>query len=392
LIPAAQGGIVESAMREGDAVANRLGQARADRNWKKARLIHELRTAAHRRGKSLVADASIARRIAAWENDGAAVGDFYRDLLCEVYGRSAAELGLVELPRPEPTPAALELAERELTLSRLDGGLVELLRAHTQSIRMLDRRLGGPTIYQQSAAHVEQIERLVRYALPGADREAAADELSQAAALAGWQALDMGRTDEAWRLHEVATAAGRESAQPAGLAYARAQQAYVLLDAGHAEDAHAVIHRAHREAGTKVPGVLRAWMHAAEGEALAAAGSRDGALRALDAAAQDLDDSGNDTSLPYLMLGAGHLARWRGHCLARLGEEQAIEDLTSALDVMGVGQYGRAEAGLRVDLALAFRARGDVTESRHNARRAAEVAGRAGSERQRRRIAELLSA
>lgn len=378
-------------MREGDTVANRLGQARADRGWTKSRLIHELRTAARRHGESLVSDASIARRIAAWENGGAAVGDFYRDLLCEVYGRSAADLGLVELP-PEPTPVALELVERELTLSRLDAGLVELLRTHTQSIRMLDRRLGGATIYQQSAAHVEQIERLVRYALPGADREAAADELSQAAALAGWQALDMGRTDDAWRLHEVATAAGRESGHPAGLAYARAQQAYVLLDAGRAEDAHAVIHQAHRDAGTKVPSVLRAWLHAAEGEALAAGGRRDSALRALDAAAHDLEDSGNDNSLPYLMLGAGHLARWRGHCLARLGEEQAIEDLTSALDVMGEGQYGRAEAGLRVDLALAFRARGDVTESRHHARRAADVAGRTGSERQRRRIVELLIA
>jgi hypothetical protein len=372
-------------------VANRLGQARADRGWTKSRLIHELRTAARGHGESLVSDASIARRIAAWENGGGTVGDFYRDLLCKVYGRSAAELGLVELP-PDPTPVALELVERELTLSSLDAGLVELLRTHTQSIRMLDRRLGGATIYQQCAAHVEQIERLVRYSLPGTDREAAADELSQAAALAGWQALDMGRMDDAWRLHEVATAAGRESGQPAGLAYARAQQAYVLLDAGRAEDAHAVIHHAHREAGTKVPGVLRAWLHAAAGEALAAAGHRDGALRALDAAAHDLDDGGDDRSLPYVMLGAGHLARWRGHCLARLGEEQAIEDLTSALDVMGEGQYGRAEAGLRVDLAIAFRARGDATESHHHARRAADVAGRTGSERQRRRIAELLIA
>ncbi|WP_246633597.1 hypothetical protein [Pseudonocardia nigra] len=380
-------------MREGDAVANRLGQERANRNWKKSRLIHELRAAARRRGKSLVSDASVARRIAAWENDGATVGDFYRDLLCEVYGRSAADLGLVELPAPEPTPILQELVERELKLSRLDVGLVELLRAHTQSIRMLDRRLGGATIYQQSAAHVEQIERIVRYALPGKDREAAADELGQAAALAGWQALDMGRLDDAWRLHEVATAAGRESSHPAALAYARAQQAYVLLDAGRAADAHTVIHHARREAGTKVPTVLRAWLHAAEGEALAAVGRRDGALHALDAAAAELDaGSSDDDSLPYVMLGAGHLARWRGHCLARLGEEKAVEDLTSALNVMGEGEYGRAEAALRVDLAIAFRARGDVSESRHHARRAADVAGRTGSVRQRRRIADLLSA
>lgn len=373
---------------------NRLLQkARADRRWTKSQLIVRLRAAAQRRGETLVSEASVSRRIAAWENDGAAVGDFYRQLLCEVYGLTAADLGLVEAPPPElpPSPTGVEVAERALTLSRLDGGLVELLRAHTQSIRMLDRRLGGATIYQQTAAHVDQIERLVRYALPGADREAAADELSQAAALAGWQALDMGRLDDAWRLHEIATAAGRESGLPSGFAYARAQQAYVLLDADRPTDAYAVIQHAHREAGTAVPGALRAWLHAAEGEALAADGQRDGALRALDSAAHELNVEGDDDSLPFVMLDAGHLARWRGHCLARLGDEQAIADLTSALDAMGEGRYGRAEAGLRVDLALAFRARGDSAEARLHAARAADLAGRTGSERQRRRIRVLLS-
>jgi hypothetical protein len=59
---------------------------------------------------------------------------------------------------------------------------------------------------------------------------------------------------------------------------------------------------------------------------------------------------------------------------------------------MGEGQYGRAEVGLRVDLALAFAARGDVGDSQAHARRAAELAGRTGSVRQRRRIAQLLAA
>ena len=365
-------------------MGNRLAQVRAERGWKKAQLIHALRAAADRRKETLAGAASVSRRIAIWENQGGGVSEFYRELLCDVYGMSAADLGLVELP------AAVELVER-LTLSRLDTGLVELLRTHTQSIRMLDRRLGGAMIYQQTAAHVEQIENLVRYALPGAHREAAADELGQAAALAGWQALDMGRPDDAWRLHEVATAAARESGQKAGLVYARAQQAFVLLDAKRPADARDVICGAREEAGTAVPAMLRAWLHAAEGEALATNGQRDDALRALDAAADILTPDADD-SLPFVMLHAGHLARWRGHCLARLGDVAAIDELTSALDVMGEGQYGRAEASLRVDLALAFRARGDGTESRLHAQRAAELADRTGSERQRRRIAELLSA
>jgi hypothetical protein len=172
----------------------------------------------------------------------------------------------------------------------------------------------------------------------------------------------------------------------------RAQQAYILLDAGELNAAHALVEAGQQHAGTRVSPVLRAWLHAAEGEVLAALGERDGSLRALDAATHTLPANAQDDALPYLMLDAGHLARWRGHCLARLGDGGAIDDLTNALAVMGEGQYGRAEVSLRVDLALPFHARGDAHESRAHARRAAELARRTGSERQRRRMAELLTA
>jgi tetratricopeptide (TPR) repeat protein len=152
-----------------------------------------------------------------------------------------------------------------------------------------------------------------------------------------------------------------------------------------------LISAAHERLDGPVPPSLRAWLHAAEGEALAALGRRDDAFRALESAEAVLPDQLDD-ALPYVMLDGSHLARWRGHCLARLGETSAIDDLTAALDAMGEGNYGRAEVGLRVDLALALGARGDVTEARHHAQRAAELAGRTGSMRQRRRIAELLSA
>jgi tetratricopeptide (TPR) repeat protein len=369
---------------------NRLAEVRAERGWKKARLLHELRAAAARRGVALPKDESLGRRVAVWENQGGTVGDFYRDLLCEVYGRSAAELGLVEIAAEE-APAPVDGLVEIPRFHRLDAGLVELLRNQTQSIRLLDRRLGGHAIHQQASAHVEQIEQLLRYALPGPHREAAADELGQAAALAGWQALDMGRLDDAWRLHEIAIAAARESEEPAGLSYARAQQAYVLLDAGQPDDARALIGSAREQARGPLPRELLAWLYAAEGEAFAALGQRDEALRALDAA--DAALPGNpEGALPYVMLDEGHLARWRGHCLARLGEPSAIADLSTALNTMGEGRYGRAEVSLRVDLALALRARGETSASREQASQATNLAGRTGSQRQRRRIADLLSA
>lgn len=367
---------------------NRLADARANRGWKKARLLHELRAAATRRGEALPKDESLARRVAIWENQDGTVSDFYRELLCEVYDMSAIELGLIEIAPEEATAAAEDRIEVP-QFHRLDASLVELLRSQTQNIRLLDRRLGGNAIHQQATAHVSQLDELLRYALPNAHRDTAADELSQAAALAGWQALDMGRLDEAWRLHETATAAARESSEPAGLAYARAQQAYVLLDAGRPGDARDLMVSAREHANGSLPRELLAWLRAAEGEALAVLGDRDGALRALDYAAASLP-SAPDGALPYVMLDEGHLARWRGNCLARLGEPSAIDDLTSALSAMKAESYGRAEVSLRVDLAIALRARGETTGSREQARMAAQLAGRTGSQRQRNRIGELL--
>ncbi len=372
-------------------MANRLAQIRAERGWKKLRLIRELRTAAACRGITLPKDESLGRRIAAWENQGGVVGDLYRDLLCDVYQLSALELGLVEPPiTPDSAPPMPELVER-LTFGRLDAGLIELLRGQTQHLRLLDRRLGAATLLQQTSAHAEQIETLIRYALPDAHRAAAAVALGQAASLAGWQALDMGRLEQSWRLYETAKNGAREGGNPSVLAYVRAEQAYVLLDADRGGDALSLVRDARGSDDGALPPILRAWLNAAEGEVLAALGNRDAALDLLDAAAAVLPTECSDPDLPFLMLNAAHLARWRGHCLARLGEASAIESLATALDAMRGGQYARAEAGLRVDLAIALTARGDLTQARPHAERAADLVGLTGSQRQRRRIGQLLA-
>ena len=112
-------------------MGNRLAQVRAERGWKKARLLHELRAVAARRNERLPKDESLSRRVAVWENQGGVVSDFYRDLLCEIYGLTAAELGLIE-PIPAPTPAAVELHFLESGVV----GTVALSEAQLERTRM----------------------------------------------------------------------------------------------------------------------------------------------------------------------------------------------------------------------------------------------------------------
>lgn len=112
---------------EGSPMPTRLAQVRAERGWKKARLVRELGIAAARRSEVLPKDDSLGRRIAVWENQGGTVSDFYRDLLCEVYGLSAVELGLVQPSTVGPPPMPLLELDERLDFARLDAGLVDLL-------------------------------------------------------------------------------------------------------------------------------------------------------------------------------------------------------------------------------------------------------------------------
>src|SRR5690606_15110886 len=110
---------------------------------------------------------------------------------------------------------------------------------------------------------------------------------------------------------------------------------------------------------------------------------------ALDKAAQALPANPVDETLPFIFLDDVHLARWRGHCLARLGAAEAVDDLTNALTRLDPS-FTRAAASLRCDLALAYSVRGQHEEARAEARQAQELADRTASARQRRRIRQLM--
>ncbi|MEV2274513.1 helix-turn-helix transcriptional regulator [Nocardiopsis sp. NPDC049922] len=288
-------------------------------------------------------------------------------------------------------PSAIDHQVRErLEVASIDHALIRLFEAQTQNLRLIDRKLGAHYLLAQSQAHVQQMHDLLHHSIPGSVRRGLARALAEAASLTGWQALDAGRVATSWRYYEIAKAAARESEDPVVLAHVSAEQTYVLLDTGREGDALAILRSAHSARKESLPALLRSWLWAAEGEVRASLGQELESQRSLERAFLVLPQQPNDPSLPFLMLDHTHLLRWRGHCLARLGHGEAIEDLTRALDDIAPLELGRAEAGLRTDLALAYSAHGDLTQARRQARRAAELSERSGSVRQRARLARLL--
>jgi tetratricopeptide (TPR) repeat protein len=213
--------------------------------------------------------------------------------------------------------------------------------------------------------------------------------LTEAAALAGWEALDRNNITQAWSLHETAKSAAREAGSPILLAHATAQQAFILIDLGETSAAVEQLADARRLADDIAPSLLRAWLAAAHGEGLAATGERDAALRAFDAAGVLLPADPADAALPFLFLGGAHLDRWRGHALSRLGEPDAIDQLGHALPRLPA-DFNRARTGMLVDLAFAYAAAGDRDAALDYKRQARRLAVQIKSDRQLRRLGGLI--
>jgi hypothetical protein len=302
---------------------------------------------------------------------------------------------IADLLAPPKTTAASEgedpTAELRQLLDvarRVDQSTVTLLHQQLDTIRRLDRQLGAIVIRDELKTKIHQVERIAAHSLAPDARESLAALLSEMHTLAGWQALDLGDMTDSWQHYEQSRSAAAQSDSIAHESHAAAEQAFVLIDAGATRDAVNLLDSARRRADTTTPQILRAWLAAAHGEALAAHGGRTASLRAFDQSAELLPDDRSDER-PYVALDVVHLARWRGHALARFGDPDATAVLIDALNHLDPS-FIRAETALRVDLATALAATGDRDEARTHANHAARLAVQIGSARQRRRVKTLL--
>lgn len=364
-----------------------IGALCEDRGWSRARLVHELRRAGRRRSTELPDDDSLKRMVRQWNGGSRKLSPLYAELLGEVFEVTFTEDHPREKNFGEQATDG-ELIERLDSAAAVDRDLVRLLEGQTESFRTLDRRLGARLLLSQTEGHLTTSAELLKYSLPGPCRPELASVVAEIAALAGWQALDLGDLKKSWELHDTAKLAARESGDLAALGHVTAQQGYILLDANQPKAALALMQHARTEVSGGIPDVLASWLWAAEAEALAACGEERQARAALDMAAQQLPGPGGE-HLPYVFLDEVHLARWRGHTLARLGAAEAVEDLSSAVTRLDPS-FTRAAAGLRCDLALALSVQGNVTEARTEAAKAEDLARKTSSARQRARIKRLL--
>lgn len=321
-----------------------------------------------------------------WENGHVSVTEpGYRRMFREFYGRTNEELGFP----PEQENEGLEELRDRLTVARsIDDETVELFQQQVNSVRGSDKRFGSLNVLDQLNSQIRQIESVRAFSVRESHRKRLAATLTDARTLAGWTALDRGSQLQAWQYHEDAKVSAREADSPHLLAHASAQQAVILLDMGEYQMAVELLEFARYVAEHRVPSLLKTWLAAAHGEGLAAVGNQDGALRAFDDANSLMPSDPVDPAMPFLLLNEGHLSRWRGSALLRLGDEDAINHLESAAKALDSTPSSaiRGQTGMYVDLAFAYAAAGDRETALAYARKARQLASRIGSDRQRQRL------
>lgn len=366
--------------------ATQLQAARRTLGYKASEVIVMLLQRAHALDIPVMTQTSLKTKLSVWENGHEQVSEPYRRLFRDIYGRTNEELGF---PAAEEDSEATELRSRLAIARNVDAATVEAFRRQVDSARHVDRSVGAVTLLDQLRSQVKQIENLLDYSTNLAQRAALAGVLTEVSTLAGWTALDRNAFGQAWGHYERAKAAARESGSPRLLAHATAEQAFVLIDLGETTAAVEQLAHARAIAEDTASPLLRAWLAASHGEGLAAFGDRDNALRAFDAAHALLPENPQDPALPFVFLGGSNLDRWRGNALAKLGEPDAIDQLTAVLARVP-GEFTRAKGGTLVDLAFAHAAAGDREAAQHYARQARRVALQIKSDRQLRRLGTLI--
>jgi hypothetical protein len=364
----------------------KLQAVRRQLGYSAAKAIAMLERQARADQIAIMTPASLKTKLSRWENGHESVGlPEYRRLFREIYGRTNAELGF---PDERTDGPADELRDRIAIARTVDAATVAAFHGQIEQARVVDRQFGGVHHLDQLRHQIDHMQELLTHLPAVGQRAALAGALTEASTLAGWQALDREDHTQAWAHHERAKHAAREAGSPLLLAHATAQQTVILLALD--DTALAVEQAAYaRSIATGGPALMRAWLAAAHGETLAAAGDRDAALRAFDDAYGLLPADPADPALPFLFLGGAHLDRWRGNALALVGDAEALDQLTAALAQLPP-TWARARSRLLVDLAYAHAAAGDRDAALGRAREARAVARQISSDRQLLRLDRLV--
>lgn len=206
---------------------SRLKQARLTRRWSQLRLIVELEACGDAKGLVMPSRPSLKTQVSRWENGHVHPQEPYVALLSEIYGRTAAELGLARSITGPWTPGPSLPNAHEKTTPEFIACLDELLAEYTKT----DNVVGSAHLAGVVAAHVQQLESMV-LTTRGALKDDVLRLCSRFGEFAGWLYQDAGQlaAAEQWTNRALEFAEGRES--EADMSYVLMRKSAVAAECG----------------------------------------------------------------------------------------------------------------------------------------------------------------
>ncbi|MGI5211808.1 hypothetical protein [Plantactinospora sp. CA-290183] len=278
-------------------------------------------------------------------------------------------------------------------ITRITDAVIEDFELLTDTYRHLDYREGASRVSAQVATHLRTMLEVSNRTTTSLAHRRLLRAAGDAAQLAGWLAIDAQSYGQAEGYSRLAISLAEKANDRALHAYSLGVIGYIHLHARNGRAALDVLDTAQELAGRGVPAAVRSWLREAAGEAYGFLGQPRPGLAAL-AEAERVFDCVDATSVPVWLgfYSAGcHAARLKGRCLTRLRQpKDAVRALYEALALLPA-TFVRERSGTLIDLAVAYVQMRQVEHACDAASQADTLARRTGSERNRKRLRELLA-
>jgi hypothetical protein len=278
------------------------------RSWSLERAAAEIADLAQRRG--FARPGVDGNAVGRWERGAHHPGAFYTPLVCELYGKTATELGLEFESRtvggPRSTLSAVERREflqllagaglnaalpagehwerLEQVLSRgasLDPVAVAALEAQTASLHQLELQIPARHLASRLEIHLDRLTQLLEQSSSPPLQRRLIATTGDAASLAAWTAWDRGDQAAAARFYELAALAAREGDDPA---LRGCLLAYASYGSASPQQAMELLQGARSYVDSPAQPALWAWVAGREAEEAAQSGLEGHALRLLEQA------------------------------------------------------------------------------------------------------------
>jgi tetratricopeptide (TPR) repeat protein len=262
----------------------------------------------------------------------------------------------------------------------------------TDAYRRLDYRDGARTVSIDVSGHLHRMLEASNRTPTTAAHRRLLRAVGDAAQLAAWLAIDGQRYEQARRYCQLALSVADKANDRALHAYTLGVIGYIHLHGGDGMGALRVLSTAQELTGRGVAAAVTSWLGEAVGEAHGLAGEpRRGAI-ALAEAERAFDGVNVDNTPIWLSFFNAdcHAARLKGRCLMRLRRPgQAVDALYEALTLLPT-HFVRERSGTLIDLAYVYVQMGQIEQACDVATQADVLARRTGSERNRKRLRQLL--